>query len=143
MTVTKAFNTEDILEDWELPQWDLPACKGNKVHIQVSNTNFTLESGTILHKPLNESWKITPIRKSQNQETHNKAVAPPPCAMLRCIRRVPVREEEHCEPCFIDKFRDETLLGWETNHVDFIKAIIDVDSNHYSVFNIYDDAKVS
>jgi hypothetical protein len=62
--------------------------------------------------------------------------------MVRCVQPTPTAEGSS-SLCLIDMFRDEMLLGWEGNYSDFIKVVIDVDSDHYNVFSIYDDAKVS
>jgi hypothetical protein len=38
----------------------------------------------------------------------------------------------------VDLFRDEKLLGWEARYPDFIKAVIDVDADHYNLFSMAD-----
>lgn len=140
--VQKAFDNCDImLEHWDLPSWDGPACGGKDVKVGVAGRSFTLKPGSVLYKPVDGAWKPITTRTYNHETAVDEPKAPPPGVMVRCTR--PIEKPEGArDPCLIDLYRDETLLGWEGNHADFIKAVIDVDADHYNVFDKYDQSKV-
>lgn len=142
--VQRAFdNCDRMLQHWSLPCWDGPACKGNDVEARVGGKNFALPLGRVLHKPVNDSWRPIKTQLYQHQDSGNEPATPPPAVMVRCTR--PAAKEEgagESEPCLIDLHREKTLLGWEGNYSDFIKAVMDVDADHYTVFDKFDQVKV-
>ncbi|POR34498.1 Uncharacterized protein TPAR_05300 [Tolypocladium paradoxum] len=140
--VQKAFDNCDImLEHWDLPSWDGPACGGKDVKIGVAGRSFALEPGSVLYKQVDGAWKPITTRMYKHEKTVDEPREPPPGVMVRCTRPTE-KPEGASDPCLIDLYRDETLLGWEGNHADFIKAVIDVDADHYSVFDKYDQPKM-
>ncbi|EOD47884.1 putative esterase-like protein [Neofusicoccum parvum UCRNP2] len=55
--------------------------------------------------------------------------------MLRCVDRVPAKDGSP-HTCRVDLPRDDVVLGWAGAYPDFIKAVIDVDSHHYNIFDL-------
>ncbi|KAJ6444872.1 Amt4 [Purpureocillium lavendulum] len=141
--VQKAFDNCDVmLRHWDLPSWDGPSDGGKETKLRAGGRGFTLQPGTVLHKPLNEAWKEVGVKQYQHESTVDKPIAPPPGVMIRCTRHTQKAEGAGPEPALIDIFRDETLLGWEGNHADFLKAVIDVDADHYGIFDRDDQSKM-
>ena len=140
--VQKSFDNCDImLEHWDLPSWDGPACGGREVTIGVAGSRFALEPGSVLYKPVDGVWKPIPVREYKHEHPVDEPRAPPPGVMIRCTRPTE-KPKGATDVCLIDLHRHETLLGWEGRHADFIKAVIDVDADHYNVFDKYDQIKV-
>ncbi|KYK58089.1 Esterase-like protein [Drechmeria coniospora] len=142
--VAKSFDNCDLmLKHWDLPSWDAPACNGDEVKVRVAGRSFTIPPRGLLHKPLDESWRLVETRQAPSKDPVVGSVAPPPAVMVRCTRPAEKKKgENECDPCLIDIFRHKTLLGWEENYPHFIKAVVDVDANHYSVFDKFDQPKV-
>lgn len=67
---------------------------------------------------------------------------PPPAVLIRCTRPADVVGVE-AKPCLIDIFRQDRLLGWEEGYPQFIKAVLDMDDTHYSLFDKHDFRKVT
>ncbi|KAM4054542.1 thioesterase domain-containing protein [Hirsutella rhossiliensis] len=127
--VQKSFENCDVmLREWDLPSWQGPSGGGREVEVRVAGQSFTLQPGRLLYKPLGEDWK--PI------------IGPPPGVMIRCTRPAEKVAGSGPEPASIDRYRNETLLGWEGNYADFIRAVIDVDDDHYKIFDKYDEDKI-
>ena len=156
--IQKSFDNCDImLEHWDLPSWDGPTLGGKKVTVKSGIKKFELELGKILHKPLKEQWKVIDHElhdessKDKDQmeeegekreEKPSKPKAPPPGVMIRCVQEVAKAEGAGGQPSLIDLYRHETMLGWEKNYPDYLKAMIDFDANHYDVFDKFDQEKV-
>lgn len=124
-----------MLVCWDLPSWDAPVCQGRTMHVVLPQRSFILQQGDVLHKPLGGAWKpmTTATHPPPTVNVENPATVPP-AVMLRCTQ--PTRG-------VYDEFRDEKLLGWESRYPEFIKAVIDIDAEHYTVFDKFDSAKVS
>lgn len=143
--VQKAFDNCDImLEDWELPNWDAPSGGAKLSQVSVRGGKvFDVRPGKALYKPLVGDWRAIDHRIHQHGEPARlgKLVAPPPAVMVRCVKPVPKTLQSE-KPALIDLHRKDTLLGWQGSYPDFIKATIDVDADHYNVFDRTDGAKV-
>ncbi|PNY24615.1 Uncharacterized protein TCAP_05446 [Tolypocladium capitatum] len=141
--VLKSFDLSSaMLQHWDLPSWDGPACGGQDVEVGVAGRSFTLAPGTVLYKPLGGAWKPITARVYRHEETVDEPRAPPPAVVVRCTRSTPTPEGVSGR-CRVDFYRDETLLGWEGNHADFVKAVFDIDDDHISVFDTYDRPKMN
>ncbi|KAG5974907.1 hypothetical protein E4U55_007971 [Claviceps digitariae] len=69
---------------------------------------------------------------------------PPPAVLLRCTKlSKPSPDSAPDLPCLVDLYRSEKLLGWEGQYPDFIKAVIDVDADHYNIFDRGDMKKMA
>ncbi len=128
-------NCDKLLNTWELPPWDGPACEGKEVRFTVSGRSFSLQAGHVLYKPLQGEWRAMESRMFQHTETSQQPISPPPAIMVRCVQRAPTRDMSS-NPCRIDLLRDEPMLGWDGNHPDFIKAVIEVDADHFNIFHL-------
>ena len=78
---------------------------------------------------------------SKNGESAFKPNGPPPALLVRCKRYVN-NQENSSKVCLVDLHRHEMVLGWEDYHPGFIKAVVEVDGDHYSIFDINDSIKV-
>ncbi|KAH7324588.1 Alpha/Beta hydrolase protein [Stachybotrys elegans] len=133
--VRKSFdNCDKMLEDWEVPSWDAPACEDKPVRIALGGKFMTIEPGTVLYKPLQGGWGLRPTKKYAFPQTTESPKAPPPAVLIRCTERSPKAVADSDKPAVVDFFRDEVLLGWEAAYPDFIKGVIDIEANHYNVF---------
>lgn len=135
-------NCSDMLKDWDLPEWDGSLDCGEKIKVRADGQTFTLQSGVVLYKPLKESWKLIDTRTYHHTTAQKHAVLLPLGVMIRCTRPMEREERSGPEPVLIDIYRDQTLLGWEGTYPDFLKAIIDVDDDHYGIFTAGDNQKV-
>ncbi|KAK4092788.1 Amt4 [Purpureocillium lilacinum] len=141
--VQKSFENCDImLRHWDLPSWDGPSGEGKETTLRVAGRGFTLQPGSILYKALGDTWKPIDVRQYEHETAADKPISPPPGVMIRCTRHTQKADESEPGVALIDIFRDDTLLGWEGKHADFIKAVIDVDADHYRVFDKDDQAKM-
>lgn len=144
-------NCVGLLKDWSLPDWDAPAYNGQDVQINITQTSnrrkedVSIPSGHVLYKPLQGEATVTSTAKKSEQteppqpETSiGKAHVLPPAVLLRCVKHA--SSSDPSKPARIDLFREKMMLGWDENYLEFIKAVIDVDSNHY---NIFEFSKVS
>lgn len=161
--VEKSFdNCDDMLQDWDLPSWDSPDGGGGCTDAQftVGGKTFRVPNGEVLRKPANSdpldnNWEtvaVKPYKMDPRSNTPGTGAAgsPPPAVLLRCIKRAKPKSnlgDRHglsqgqgqghngdTPGCLVDLFRHETLLGWEARYPDFIKAVIDVDADHYNLF---------
>jgi len=138
-----------LLDTWELPTWEGPACNGQEVYVAVDEREFCLLPGQVLYKPLKEEWVVREARvfeyemnsdtDTDSESGHRTAlncppVAPPPGIIMRCIKRSATRDISETKPCRVDLYREKEMLGWDGNYPDFIKAVIDVDSDHFGMF---------
>lgn len=141
--VQKCFDNCDVmLEDWELPKWDAPAGGNKEARITTSGRSFNIQPNEFVYKPLDGDWRVESFGRHDHQEVSENPKAPPPAVLIRCVQHVKKATESE-DPALIDLWREEVLLGWESNYPDFIKATIDVDADHYSIFERTQMAKVS
>lgn len=136
-------NCEDMLKTWNLPSWEGPLGGGKEVRCRVAGRTFALRPGSVLYKAPGEDWTAVDTRQFRHEGAAQDGVSPPPAVLIRCTRPAQTMPCSGPEPALIDLHRDETLLGWEGNYPDFIRAVIDVDDDHYRVFDKYDEHKVS
>ncbi|KAK5988949.1 putative thioesterase TR09 [Cladobotryum mycophilum] len=133
--VQKAFDRcDEMLEHWEVPKYDAPACDGKTVFFGVGGRRYTVTPGHTLYKPVGGTWRPIDTTPYKPTEAVDKPISPPPTVLIKCVKSMPLpagREENF----LIDKYRDERLLGWEDKYPDFIKAVIDFDSDHYNMFD--------
>jgi hypothetical protein len=132
---------EAMLKPWAVPSWDSPVFNGEDMQLTAAGQRFQLKCGTILYKPIMGNW-ITVDRQMHPPKQIVSGFAPPPAVMLRCTRRKEVADGTS-KPCRIDAFRDDPLLGWEQNYPSFIKVVLELDSDHYGIFDKYDGKHVS
>ncbi|GAB0138687.1 hypothetical protein EsDP_00006913 [Epichloe bromicola] len=123
-----------------LPTWDSPACQGNPVRLSAGGKTFTVDTNQVLHLPLDGGWTTAPLTKTPQEEDRKEVTeqftGPPPAVLVRCLRRTPTPTDVPSQkPSQVDRYRDDLLLGWEGRHQSFIKAVIDVDSHHFNVFD--------
>lgn len=140
--VQKAFDhCEVMLKPWTVPSWDSPAFNGEDVQLTTGGESFRVKGGTILYKPFMGSWATIdrPVKPANHQTADT--CTPPPAVMLRCTRRKEVADGT-TKPYRIDTFRDDPLLGWEQRYPSFIKAVLELDSDHYGIFNKYNGKHV-
>lgn len=141
--VHKMFASCDVmLQDWELPKWDAPTGEDKETRIATGGRSFKVQPGQMLYKPLNGTWRPVAFERYEHTEISEKPKAPPPAVLIRCVRHVN-KATESDNPALVDIHRDEVLLGWAGNYPDFIRATIDVDADHYDIFDRSQQAKVS
>lgn len=150
--VQKSFENCDImLKHWDLPAWECAVSGGKEAKFTVQGNEYAVGRSSVLHKPINGNWKPEEVRAYEVEKTNHDEQAnrpdgvagPPPAVLVRCTRPAKKAPDAGEEPCLVDLWRDELLLGWEGKYPDFIKAVIDVDTDHYSIFNREDLDKVS
>jgi hypothetical protein len=134
--VRKSFdNCDAMLEHWQLPAWDAPTRGGTPISVATGGAAYTIRPGTVLRRPVGGSWAPHAVKRHDFEGTPAAPKAPPPAVMVRCT--LPAQRAKAAQgsrdPCTIDLFRDEPLLGWEAAYPDFIVATIDVEADHYSV----------
>jgi hypothetical protein len=140
--VRKSFDNYDVLLDtWELPQWTAPASQGKTIRFAVGSGNiFTVPDGSILHKPVRQDWHQVETRGfEQRTASSGLSIEPPAAVLVKCAWPTP-SDPSSKEPSHVDRYRHETLLGWDGNHPNFIKAVVDTETHH---FNIFESANVS
>lgn len=142
--VIKSFdNCDIILQDWDLPTWDGPTKEGKDVRVGVGGRSFTVNQNKVLYKPLRSPWKVIETKTFKHETVVENPKAPPPAVLMRCVRHVKKLVSDSTGPCLIDLHREKTLLGWEEDYPDFVKACIDVDADHYDIFDHLSHDKVS
>ncbi|KAL4982160.1 Alpha/Beta hydrolase protein [Aspergillus falconensis] len=123
--IRKSFsNCSGLLDNWELPTWDDPSLGGEAIHRDHCAAGDTDQ---VLYKSLREDWRVLDCGRHHDKVT----ASPPPALLLRCTHPVPTKETD---PCRVDLFRDEPLLGWDGRYPDFIKAVVETDAHHFNVF---------
>lgn len=141
--VQKCFENCDVmLEKWELPRWDAPAGGDGDARLATGGRSFNIRPNEFIYKPLDGDWRTETFQQYDHQEISEKPKSPPPAVLIRCVQPVKKATESE-DPALIDIWRDEPLLGWERNYPDYIKATIDVDADHYNIFERTQMAKVS
>ncbi|KHN99804.1 Esterase-like protein [Metarhizium album ARSEF 1941] len=154
--VQKSFsNCDDMLQHWDLPPWEAsPSDAGAEAKFTVAGEAFAVRKGEVLHKPVgsdvhDDKWQTISVQTyvgDAQLDTWRTGAggSPPPAVLMRCIKRAKPKQSNGSNgrsevaaapPCLVDLFRDEKLLGWEARHPDFIKAVIDVDADHYNLFD--------
>lgn len=149
--VQKCFDRcDEMLENWEVPKWDKPASDGNFAYVGVDGKRYPVTPGNLLYKPFDGEWssievpQYKPLGESQPEEESGPGKAilmAPPTVLLRCTDPMPL-PEGRTQPFIIDKYRSDRTLGWSGNTLDFIRAVIDVQSNHYEMFAKDHDSRV-
>lgn len=133
--VQRSFDKFDaMLHLCELPTWESPACQGKAVRVTAGAETFKLDAGLVLHKPKNGGWRAV-SRPGAPLDAHaapTQFIGPPPATLIRCLGRTPT-DEPLKGPSHVDRYRDDLLLGWESRHQSFIKAVLDVDKHHFNV----------
>ncbi|KAG8410084.1 hypothetical protein J3458_019152 [Metarhizium acridum] len=150
--VRKSFsNCDDMLQHWDLPLWDTSDSDASTdVKLTVAGETLAVRKGEVLHKPVgsDSKWQTIAVKTyvKDAQADISGSVAggsPPPAVLLRCVKRAKPEpnhvssgeSQDVAPPCLVDLFRDEKLLGWEARYPEFIKAVIDVDADHYNLFD--------
>jgi hypothetical protein len=133
--VRKSFENYDVLLDiWELPQWTTPALEGGTIRCSAGGKTFMVANGTILYKPLGKGWGDVKMQIFEHgTSTLERCIALPPAALIRCAQAIPTDKDSKM-PSFVDRFRHETLLGWDSNFPSFIKATVDTNTHHFNIF---------
>lgn len=143
--VAKAFeHCEAMLCSWALPTWSCPARRGEDVQMTAGGRNYHVKCGTILYKPNEGNWTTVdrPVHPLFLGTLCSNDYAPPPGVILRCTKHKE-SEDGPDKPCRIDEFRDDCLLGWEKGYASLVKAVMEIESDHYGVFDKYDRKHVS
>lgn len=146
-------NCGPMLKTWELPTWNEAALKARPACIKFrqpgpGKEEVTVPSGHVWYSPLHGSPSLRPVAQLQHDDKTGQdgsvsippskhGLLPPPAVLLRCVDRTVSMDPS--KPARVDIFRDSTMLGWDENYPEFIKAVVDVDSHH---FNIFDFSKV-
>ncbi|RFU76197.1 hypothetical protein TARUN_6071 [Trichoderma arundinaceum] len=148
--IQKCFDRcDEMLEDWEVPKWDGPACDGKIVFFGVGGRRYSVPPGKVLYKPFQGTWssvevaQYKPSEESQPEKDSQpeKTLTAPPTVLIRCTQSMPL-PEGRTERFIIDKYRSDLTLGWAGNSPEFIKAVIDVNSNHYEMFEKTHSAQI-
>ncbi|OTA03522.1 lipase/esterase [Trichoderma parareesei] len=137
---------DEMIEHWEVPRWDGPACDGKVVFFGVGGRRYSVPPGKVLYKPFEGVWSPVEVpRYSEPAEEASQSgratITPPPTVLIRAIQSMPL-PEGRTEPYIIDKHRHDRTLGWSANAPEFIKAVIDVNSNHYEMFDKTNTAQI-
>jgi hypothetical protein len=136
--VKKSFElAEKMLETWELPKWDGPACGDKLMRFTAGGEDLAVRAGSAQHKPLDGRWqalKTTEFKHDYPSPTE-KPILPPPAVMIRCVLSTPIATPADDGPLQVDMFRGDPFLGWSGGgYPGFIKAVIDTNAGHYDVF---------
>ncbi|KAL0936941.1 Polyketide synthase PksR [Colletotrichum truncatum] len=142
--VQKCFdNCNGLLDTWKLLPWDKPVCDGRDVCVSVDGEKFRLQNDEVLYKPINDRWQTLETRTFDGvQMPLRQPISPPPGVLIKCVQRVPVKGST-TDPVQVDLDRDEPLLGWEGNHPEFLKAVIEADAHHFNVFQFSNITQVT
>ncbi|KAL6872005.1 alpha/beta-hydrolase [Trichoderma novae-zelandiae] len=152
--IQKCFDRcDEMLENWEVPKWDGPACDGKVVFFGVGGRRYSVPPGKVLYKPFGGTWspvEVPPYNKPAEESPRGdeesrpekaSSIAPPPTVLIRALQSMPL-PEGRTEPYIIDKHRGDRTLGWSANAPEFIKAVLDVNSNHYEMFEKTNNAQI-
>lgn len=150
--VQKCFDRcDEMLDNWEVPKWDGPTCDGKIVFFGVGGRRYSVSPGRVLYKPFEGTWSQVevpqydqPSEESQPDEgsqAQKTSIASPPTVLIRATQPMSL-PEGRTEPYLIDKHRSDRTLGWSGKYPDFIKAVLDVNSNHYDMFLNTNQAQV-
>jgi hypothetical protein len=97
------------------------------------------DAGT--HEPIHftaPEWKSSKAAAlgDPSYVAHRGRLSPPPAVLLRCTQKTPSVPQSSGGTVRMDIYREELLLGWNRNHPGFIKAVLDLDAHHYSIFEL-------
>lgn len=135
--VKKSLNAcDDLLQTWDLPGWNGSATVDRAVPFTVGASEFVAGRSSVPYKSIQDGWRNveTPTFMYDGGSRDDPA-GPPPAVMLRCAKYRPPKAASS-EPCRIDMFRSDPLLGWADNYPSFVKAVIDTDADHYKLFEM-------
>ncbi|PTB62565.1 alpha/beta-hydrolase [Trichoderma citrinoviride] len=137
---------DEMIEHWEVPKWDGPACDGKTVFFGVGGRRYSVPPGKVLHKSFEGAWSPVEVPQyskpaEEASQSEKASITPPPTVLIRAIQHMPL-PEGRTEPYIIDKHRNDRTLGWSANAPEFIKAVIDVNSNHYEMFDKTNNAQI-
>ncbi|KAG5912699.1 hypothetical protein E4U42_001984 [Claviceps africana] len=169
--VCTAFDHCDaMLQHWELPRWR--GARAAACEVAVGGRRFRLRDSEVLYKPAEgggDTWSTiaggeattdaeeraeaktdaeekAEAKKKAEEEAEESASLPgppPPGVLLRCTRpAVPRPDGPPGAPCLVDLHRADKLLGWGGRHAGFIRAVIDVDADHYGLFDRTDMSRM-
>ncbi|KAM0263573.1 hypothetical protein ACHAQJ_001193 [Trichoderma viride] len=128
-----------LLHKWPVPFWEGPFSQNLDVQFTADGNQYQVEPGTVLYKDLEENWKPMILPKPDSPKNLSKPknprkpVLPPPGVLLRCINYTPTEQEG--KKCHIDLFREEPVLGWEKGYPSFLKAVMEMKKDHYTLFD--------
>ena len=121
-----------MLENWNLPTWEREGSENSR-HLASQSIHERVEGGQVTCVEQNSDIK--------NGDSLFQPTCPPPAILVRCKEYV-ANQENSSNICLVDLHRHEKLLGWENGHLGFIKAVVEVNANHYNIFDINDSLKV-
>ncbi|KAG5929620.1 hypothetical protein E4U53_002411 [Claviceps sorghi] len=158
-------NCDAMLQHWELPRWDgrrtAPgevAAGGRRFRMRAGEVLYKPATGGAA------TWSVVGGVEGAEAKTEEGAGAkteegacaktkdaaeakpaslppapapgpPPPAVLLRCTRpAAPSPGSAPGVPCLVDLHRADKLLGWG-RYPEFIRAVIDVDADHYGLFD--------
>ncbi|KAL7921044.1 Alpha/Beta hydrolase protein [Trichoderma austrokoningii] len=143
--VQKCFDRcDEMLEYWEVPRWDKAACDGKFVSFGVDGRRYSVPPGKVLYKPIDGIWspiEVPQYKALEEPQPEKASLMTPPTVLLRCTDPMPL-PEGRTQPFIIDKYRNDPTLGWSGNTPEFIRAVIDVQSNHYEMFEKEHDTRI-
>ncbi|KAL7947432.1 alpha/beta-hydrolase [Trichoderma barbatum] len=150
--IQKCFDRcDEMMDDWEVPRWDGPTYNGKPVFFGVGGRRYSVAPGKVLYKPFEGTWSPVEVpqysKPSEESEAgkgsqpETSSILPPPTVLIRATLSMPL-PEGRTEPFIIDKYRGDRTLGWSANSPDFIKAVLDVNSNHYEMFDKDNGAQI-
>ncbi|KAK2592736.1 hypothetical protein QQS21_009579 [Conoideocrella luteorostrata] len=147
--VQKAFDNCDImLQNWDLPQWNGgDGGKTKDMKVTIGGQKFKLQPSQVLYKPSDgdhQTWNTIETKpfERKGEDSTLAAGSPPPAVLIRCTKPAKAKDDTQGLPCLIDLHREERLLGWEGRYASFIKAVIDVDADHYGIFDRMDSERM-
>ncbi|RYP76038.1 hypothetical protein DL769_003695 [Monosporascus sp. CRB-8-3] len=141
-----------LLGGWSLG-WYLSVAMAHML-AQDRSTDITVAGLLLIDSPYHTLW----AEKGDSYDEHSK----PPMVNVPPLCKSPLYNDEDIQlttrsGCFrvkrgtilykpttgnwirrqTDEFRDDPLLGWEQSYLSFIKAVLELDSDHYGIFNKY------
>ncbi|GAM89312.1 hypothetical protein ANO11243_073490 [Dothideomycetidae sp. 11243] len=125
---------DELLDTWTLPSW---SNENRTATLTVGDKRHVLHGTEAMHRPLEGEW--TPLESSADSTDKIGTAhgpAPPPGVLLRCTNRVPPKDASDTAPVRVDNYRDDVLLGWRGRYPAFIRAVVDVDADHYGIFGM-------
>jgi hypothetical protein len=140
---------KDLLNVWDLPRWDDAASSDRETRCRLKSNDWTIPPQHVLYVPVISDPSIQRVghyingaRQSDEVSADNDTTSiqaqqnhpsPPTAALLRATEPVPSNDPTK-GPVRTDRWRHELLLGWDERYPEFIKAVIDLESHHYNIF---------
>lgn len=121
-----------MMRNWTPPTWQREGFENSQLLASPS-----IQEGV-------EGQQATCIEHNRNIENRDsifELTCAPLAILVRC-KEYFTNQEGSSDICMVDLQRHERLLGWEASHVSFIKAVVEVDANHYNIFDVNDSFKV-